>query len=67
MAEKPKLCMLCGLEEVEIGSICPSCSDGVKREALGKQANLKRQAEREARRQGVPPEEAPRTPKPQER
>jgi hypothetical protein len=59
MADKPKLCMLCGLEEVESGSICPSCADGVKREALGKQANLKRQAEREARRQGVTPEEPP--------
>jgi hypothetical protein len=64
MAEKPKLCMLCGFEEVETGSICPSCAEGVKREALGKQANLKRQAEREARRQGVTPEEPPRTPKP---
>jgi hypothetical protein len=58
MADTPKLCMLCGLEEVEIGSICPSCAAGVKREALGKQANLKRQAEREVRRQGVNPEES---------
>jgi hypothetical protein len=64
MTEKPKLCILCGLEEVETGSICPTCSEGVKREALGKQANLKRQAEREVRRQGVNPEESSRTSKP---
>ena len=64
MADKPKLCMLCGLEKVDSGSICPSCAEGVKREALGKQANLKRQAEQEIRRQGINPEEAPRPPKP---
>ena len=63
MAEKPKVCMLCG-KEVERGSICPACAEGVKREALGKQANLKRRAEQEIRRQGVNPEEATRAPKP---
>jgi hypothetical protein len=58
MAQTPKLCMLCGLEEVEIGSICPTCAQGVKSEALGKQIDLKRQAEREVRRQGINPEES---------
>jgi hypothetical protein len=67
MAETHKLCMLCGLEEVETGSICPSCAAGVKREALGKQADLKRQAEREVRRQGVNPEESAGTSKPERR
>jgi hypothetical protein len=56
MSEKPKVCMICGLQEVETGSICPACSEGVKREALGKQANLRQQAEKEIRRQGVNPE-----------
>lgn len=55
MAEQLKRCMLCGRQDVESGSICPACSEGVKREALGKQANLKQQAEREIRRQGVNP------------
>jgi hypothetical protein len=64
MTEKPKLCMLCGLQEVETGSICPACAEGVKREAMGKQANLKQQAEKEIRRQGVNPEQThrPETP-----
>lgn len=64
MATKPKVCMICGLQEVETSSICPACSEGLKREALGKQANLKQQAEREIRRQGVNPEpaESPRKP-----
>jgi hypothetical protein len=55
--------MLCG-QEIDTGSICPACAEGVKREALGKQANLKRQAEQEIRRQGINPEEASRAPKP---
>jgi hypothetical protein len=60
MAQEPKVCMICGLQEVETGSICPGCAEGVKREALGKQANLKQQAEKEMRRQGVNPERASR-------
>ena len=64
MAEAPKICMLCGLQEVETGSICPACSEGVKREAIGKQANLKQQAERESRRQGVNPEQTHRSKSP---
>ena len=63
MADKPKVCMLCG-REVDTGSICAACSEGVRREALGKQANLKQQAEREIRRQGVNPDEPARPPKP---
>ncbi|MGE3540733.1 MAG: hypothetical protein AB7N91_25250 [Candidatus Tectimicrobiota bacterium] len=55
MAEKPRLCMLCGIREVETSSICPTCSEGVKREALGQQTVLKHQADKEIRRQGVVP------------
>ena len=64
MAEKPKMCMLCGMREVETGSICPACSENVKREAMGQQANLKRQAEKEIRRQGVSPATPTNPPKP---
>lgn len=63
MAEKAKLCMLCGIREVETSSICPTCSEGVKREALGQQSTLKRQAEREIRRQGVSPDTTASQPK----
>ncbi len=53
-----KLCIICGLQEVDSGSICPACAEGVKREALGQQAQLKRRAEQEIRRQGINPDEA---------
>jgi hypothetical protein len=56
--------MLCGIREVETSSICPTCAEGVKREAMGKQATLKQQAEKEMRRYGVNPEPGPREPKP---
>ncbi len=64
MAEKPKMCMLCGMREVETSSICPTCAESVKREAMGQQAAVKRQAEKEIRRQGVSPETSPSRPKP---
>src|ERR671922_1265387 len=63
MADKPKMCMLCGIREVETSSICPVCAENVKREAMGQQAAVKRQAEQEIRRQGVSPEASPSTPK----
>jgi hypothetical protein len=59
-----KMCMLCGLREVETSSICLTCAEGVKREALGKQADMRRQADREVRRQGVNPESTPHPSKP---
>jgi hypothetical protein len=64
MADKPKLCMLCGIREVETSSICSACAESVKREAMGQQATVKRQAEKEIRRQGVSPEASHSTPKP---
>ncbi|HSX83033.1 MAG TPA: hypothetical protein VLQ80_31305 [Candidatus Saccharimonadia bacterium] len=64
MADKPKMCMLCGMREVETSSICPTCAESVKREAMGQQATVKRQAEKEIRRQGVNPEASTSTKKP---
>jgi hypothetical protein len=64
MAEKPRMCMLCSMREVETSSICSTCAESVKREAMGQQATVKRQAEREIRRQGVNPDASPSTPKP---
>src|SRR5499427_9798972 len=62
MAEKPKMCMLCGMREVETSSICPTCAESVKREAMGQQAAVKRLAEQEIRRQGITPASPPSTP-----
>ena len=56
MADKPRMCMLCGMREVETSAICPTCADGVKREAMGQQVAVKRQAEKEIQRQGINPE-----------
>jgi len=64
MAEKAKMCMICGMREVETSSICPACAESVKREAMGQQTTLKRQAEKEIRRQGVNPEASPSPTKP---
>ena len=64
MADKPKMCMICGMREVETSSICPTCAESVKREAMGQQSTLKRQAEKEIRRQGVNPESSTSTAKP---
>ena len=64
MADKPKVCMICGIREVETNSICPTCAEGVKREAMGQQSSLKRQADKEIRRQGVNPESSTSTTKP---
>ena len=64
MADKPKMCMICGMREVETSSICPTCAESVKREALGQQATVKRQAEKEIRRQGVNPESSTSPSKP---
>jgi hypothetical protein len=52
------------MREVETSSICPACSEGVKREALGQHITVKRQAEREIRRQGVSPDDVSNPPKP---
>lgn len=57
MAEHPKLCMLCGMRPVETSSICDTCSEGVRREALGQQVAVKRQADKEVQRQGVHPDQ----------
>jgi hypothetical protein len=44
------------MREVETSAICPTCADGVKREAMGQQVAVKRQAEKEIQRQGINPE-----------
>jgi len=57
MAEKKSLCIICGLVEVEGTSICPNCSDSVRREAGGGRDKIKKEANRELKKHGVTPEE----------
>ena len=56
MAEQDTVCIMCGRHTAETRAICPACADSVKREALGQQTTLRRQAEKEIRRQGVNPD-----------
>jgi len=56
MSEEKKKCMICGKLVVDLkGSICEPCQDRIRREAMGEQAGMSDQANRELTRQGVPP------------
>ena len=56
MSEEKKKCMICGKRVVDLkGSICEPCQDRIRREAMGEQAGMSDQANRELTRQGVPP------------
>lgn len=57
MAEK-KRCMICGQERPLKGGICDPCQERIRREALGEQANVRAQAEKELKKHGVTPEPA---------
>ena len=52
-----KKCLVCGkLFPIVRGGICDPCQDRIRREAMGEQANVRDQAERELKKQGVNPE-----------
>lgn len=55
MPEAKSKCMLCGKETEIKSTICPPCQESVRREALGKQDDMRRQAEKELERHGVDP------------
>jgi predicted amidophosphoribosyltransferase len=57
MPDKKK-CMLCGKDLPLKGGICESCQERVRREALGEQANVRAQADKELKKHGVTPEPA---------
>jgi hypothetical protein len=54
---KKKLCMICGIVEVETTSICKSCSEKIRQEAVGERDRIKAEAEKEIKKQGIPPQE----------
>ena len=56
MAEEKKKCMVCGKAVALKGGICDPCQDRIRREALGRQAVERGQAEKELKKHGVAPE-----------
>jgi hypothetical protein len=61
MPETKHKCMICGKESELKGSICPRCQENIRREALGKQDDVRRQSDKELERQGVSPGQKPRS------
>jgi hypothetical protein len=61
MAEVKHKCMVCGKESDLKGSICPRCQENIRREALGKQDDVRRLADKELEKQGVNPGQKPRS------
>lgn len=56
MSEEKKKCMICGKMLVGLrGGICEPCQDRIRREAMGEQAGISDQANRELTRHGVTP------------
>lgn len=55
MNEDKKKCMICGKILAVKGGICEPCQDRIRREAMGEQAGISDQADRELTRHGVTP------------
>ena len=56
MSEGKKRCMICGKMLAGLrGGICEPCQDRIRRDAIGEQAGISDQADRELTRHGVTP------------
>ncbi|MGA6993554.1 MAG: hypothetical protein WBX50_06630 [Candidatus Deferrimicrobiaceae bacterium] len=55
MAGETKRCMVCAKEKIFEGSICEECKAMIRGEASEKRKKIRKEAEREIRREGVPP------------
>jgi hypothetical protein len=55
MESGKKRCMVCGKEMETSKSICPSCSESIKGEAVGKQKKMVKNAEKQMKRHGQKP------------
>lgn len=55
MAGETNRCMVCAKEKVFEGSICEECKVMIRGEAAEKGKRIKQDAEKELRREGVPP------------
>ncbi len=52
---KRKRCMVCGREKTFEGSICPECQASIRGEAMDKQRRIRKEAERDLKKEGVDP------------
>ena len=55
MAGEKTRCMVCGKEKTFVGTICEECKAMIRGEASEKGKKIRKEADREAQRQGVPP------------
>ncbi|MBI4487440.1 MAG: hypothetical protein HY694_00010 [Deltaproteobacteria bacterium] len=56
MEREKKKCMVCGKVMQHKGSICEPCQERIRREAMGEQADVRGQAEKELKKHGVNPD-----------
>ena len=55
MDKEKKKCMICGKDVPLKGGICEPCQERIRREAMGQQADIRTQAEKELKKHGVAP------------
>ena len=55
MTERTQRCMVCAKEKTFTGTICEECKAMIRGEATEKGKKIRKEAEREIRREGVPP------------
>ena len=57
MEAEKKRCMVCGKTTELRGGICDPCHERIRREAMGDQAEVRTQADKELRKHGVTPDQ----------
>lgn len=57
MEPENKKCMVCAKLMVLKGGICEPCHERIQREAMGEQANIRTQADKELKKHGVTPDQ----------
>ncbi len=55
MEQKKEKCMVCGKAVALRGGIWGPCQERIRREAMGEQADIRTQAEKELKKHGVVP------------
>jgi predicted amidophosphoribosyltransferase len=55
MTERLQRCMVCAKEKTFSGTICEECKAMIRGEAAEKGKRIRKEAEQEIRREGVPP------------